>query len=460
MLSVQLPKVVRTASFRLAALYAGLFALSAILLGTIFFWAVESALERHRAQRIEAEIAFFESKFRSEGLAELIEEIAERIRSGQGGGLYYAVVGADQRLLAGNLNMALKQPGWIEVNYPTNVVDGGERLRVFVADLGNSIRLAVGDDFGLIEEINGAVFSDAGWVLAAFIVLGLVGGWLLSVAFLKRVDAITKTADAIIEGDLARRIPLRGDGDDFDRLSATLNRMLDRISGLLENLRQVTNDIAHDLRTPLTRLRNQLFAASGTRNETELHAAIEDAIGETDEILATFAAVLRIAQVEAGTRKAGFQELDLSQAFERAADDFRPAAEEEGKTLVAEIHPGLTARGDKELVTHMLANLIDNAIQHTATGTRITVSLVNSPAGVAGSVADNGVGVPEDEREKIFRRFYRLERSRTTKGSGLGLAFVAAVADLHQIDLKVQDNSPGLRVVMRFPQASKGALPT
>jgi signal transduction histidine kinase len=277
---------------------------------------------------------------------------------------------------------------------------------------------------------------------------------MLSVATLHRVDAITRTANAIIEGDLSSRVPLRGTGDDLDRLAETLNRMLDRISGLLENLRQVSNDIAHDLRTPLTRLRNRLSSASTLEDPAERGRAVESAIVETDGILDTFTALLRIAQLESGTRKAGFRPVDLSLLMARLAEDYRPAAEDEGKSLAAAIQPGISTIGDKELLTHMVANLIDNAIQHTAAGTKILVTLASVESAPVVEVADDGVGVPEDEREKVFRRFYRLDRSRTTDGSGLGLAFVAAVAELHRVEIKMLDNSPGLRVRLQFPRPS------
>jgi signal transduction histidine kinase len=276
--------------------------------------------------------------------------------------------------------------------------------------------------------------------------VGLVGGWLVSSRFLSRIDEITKAADGIIGGDMGRRIPIRGTNDDFDRLAATLNRMLDRIAGLLENLRQVSNDIAHDLKTPLTHLRNRLVAAKSNSHDKE--AAIDAAIGDTEEILETFSALLRIAQIESGTRRSGFREVDLSWLFETVAEDFRPVAEEEGKSLVPVIQPGLTTTGDKDLLVQMLANLLENAIRHTPAGTQIELSLARMASGFVASVADNGPGVPADERERIFRRFYRLEKSRTTQGSGLGLSLVAAIADLHGIAVAAWDNAPGLSVSM------------
>ena len=288
------------------------------------------------------------------------------------------------------------------------------------------------------------------WLLPAFLLLSMGGGLLLSRGFLRRIDGITRTAAAIIGGDLSQRVPLRGTNDDLDRLSGTLNQMLNRITKILDSLRQVSNDIAHDLRTPLTRLRHKLEEAQALPAGPEQISAIESSIAVTDEILDTFTALLRIAQVEAGTQRAGFQTVDLSEIFENVAHAFDAAADAEGKTLVSKVQAGLVIKGDKELLTQMLANLLENAIRHTRAKSRIEIKLARDASGLLGSIEDDGPGVPAEEHENIFRRFYRLERSRTTSGSGLGLAIVAAIANLHNIRLTMADRSPGLSVTMRF----------
>jgi signal transduction histidine kinase len=360
--------------------------------------------------------------------------------------------------LVGNLMLAPETPiGWQDIGSPGTAPANGSQQRVLVVDVGNSARLAVGDNFRMVDEITRALVRAFVWVLAGFLVVGLVGGWLVSASFLKRIEEITKTADGIVGGDMERRIPIRGTNDDFDRLAATLNRMLDRISSLLENLRQVSNDIAHNLKTPLTRLRNRLIAAKS--NGHDQSAAMSAAIDDTEEILETFSALLRIAQIESGIRRSGFRELDLSSLFEMVADDFRPVAEANKKTLTANVEPGIMASGDKELLVQMLANLLENAIRHTPAGTGIILSLAKTNDGFTASVADNGPGVPFNERERIFRRFYRLEPSRTTQGSGLGLSLVAAIADLHGLNLVVKDNGPGLSVslgISRLPDQRDG----
>jgi signal transduction histidine kinase len=262
---------------------------------------------------------------------------------------------------------------------------------------------------------------------------------------------ITQTADAIIDGDLSRRIERSGSGDDFDHLSATLNVMLDRIGGLMENLRQVSNDIAHDLRTPLSRLRQDLEEARG-RDLTpgDFKRVIDGAMAEADALLETFSALLRIAQIEAGSRRSAFRSVDLSDVLRTVADAYGPAVEEGGGTLRAEIAPDVRVTGDRGLLSQLFVNLVENALHHGAPGT-IALRLLRQSAGVIAEVADDGPGVPADERANVFRRFYRLERSRTTPGSGLGLSTVAAIVELHHAAIELQDNAPGLRVAIRFP---------
>ena len=331
-------------------------------------------------------------------------------------------------------------------------------FRVKTVHLDNGFRLVVGDDLGPKEDIRRAFLGALDWALLAFLVLTLTAGALLSSAFLSRVDAIDRTAEAIINGDLGSRVVLRGTNDNFDRLSSTLNRMLDQIQLLMESLGQVSNDIAHALRTPLGRLRQKLETARVTSGANSKCATIIDAaLVETDNILDTFSALLRIAQIESGTRTAGFREIDLSKLFETVSEAFSAAAEDDGKTLTAKIASSVKLWGDGDLISEMLANLIDNAIRHTPEGAHIEVSLVNHGSQLVASVADDGLGVPQSEYERIFRRFYRLERSIRTPGTGLGLSLVAAVAELHGMEFRASDNAPGLRMTMTFDSVSPSA---
>jgi signal transduction histidine kinase len=446
----RLARVVRTASFGLAVLYALLFAVSALILGTIVYWTVQASLDRQMLTRLDAEIDLLQQEFRSEGLQELLKEVRERTNYFPA--LEYLVLDADGYRLVGDLPAIPPGVGWTDVSIPANAhVRGGRKFRVRSVVLGDGVRLVVGDDLGPMQDIQTAFLEALGWALLAFLLLSLSGGLLLSRRFLQRVDTITHTAEAIIGGEFQSRVPLRGTNDNFDRLSHTLNRMLDRIQELMESLSQVSNDIAHALRTPLGRLRQKLERArASAENNSKCESAIDAAVIETETILDTFSALLRIAQIEASTRSAGFRELDLSMLFETVTEAYATVAEDQGKAISARIAPSIRSWGDKDLLTEMLASLLDNAITHTPPGAHIEVSLVNGGLQAVASVADDGPGVPRAERERIFRRFYRLERSMHVPGSGLGLSMVAAVADLHGLQLHATDNEPGLRMTLSF----------
>lgn len=448
------PRILNTATFRLVALYVVLFAASVAVLGVVAYLVTAAALERRLNDRIANEMTALKAAFASGGLAKLVPEVRAHQRTLPAGPLEYLLLDARGRALAGKLPVAPAKLGWSNV---AKVESDGDvsRRRILLATVGGGTRLAIGADREPIEGVEQAIMNGFASAFGAVLVLGIVGGIALSFAFLKRVETIRRTAEAIIAGDLSQRVPVRGTGDDLDRLSLTLNRMLDRISELMESLRHISADIAHDLKTPLARLRQRLETTqTHARSIEDQDAAIAAAIGHIDEILAVFGALLRIAQIEAGTRRSGFREIDLSAIFGTVAEAFAPAAEDAGKQLEADIKPGLCVPGDRELLTQMLVNLVENAVRHTPAGARIVVALDCGCEGVIGRVTDDGPGIPPDERERVFQRFYRLEHSRSAPGSGLGLSLVKAVADLHGIALEVRDARPGLQIVMKFPSGA------
>ena len=452
------PRVLRTASFRLAALYVAVFAVSACVLGAAVFLAARSALQGQMTARIEAEAAFLHGEFRAGGLDHLLAAIRSRERGVTA--LDYLVQDAAGAHLVGEMPAAPRRPGWTTVDVPDAKEDGGrpERVRALVSDLGDGLLLAVGDDLGRVAEVEEAVATAFVWTVGLAALLGIGGGALLSRAFLARVDAISRTAEAIIGGDLARRVPVRGTGDDLDRLAGTLNRMLDRIGTLMESLHQVSSDVAHDLRTPLSRLCQGLeHARTHARSAREYEAAVDAALREAEGLLDTFSALLRIAQVEGASPRAGFGRVDLSAVAEAVADAYRPDAEEAGHILTASVAPGVAVHGDQELLTQAAANLVENALRHTPPGTRINVRLSADPAaGACLAVEDDGPAVDGEDLPRLVHRFYRGERSRTTPGNGLGLSLVAAVADLHGATLRLRSAGPGLWVSLMFP-AGPGA---
>ena len=450
---VHLPRLFRTASFVLAASYAALFALSAMILGAVSLLTIHDALDRQTTDRIASEVATLETSWQEGGLARLLATVHAREHAPMA--LDYGVEDAAGNRLAGVLPPLKGKPAWFTLNAGPRRADSleepRERLRVNLAVLADGTRVAVGADLSRIDDVEETVLTAFGWVTVLVPGLGIIGGILLSLGFLRRLDAITRTAEAIIAGDLHRRIPLRGSGDDLDRLAGTLNAMLDRIGALMESLRQVSNDIAHDLRTPLSRLCQGLNAARAKAGSAEeFEAAIDHAIAEAEAILQTFGALLRIAQIEAGSRRAGFREVDLRELAASVAEVFEPVAEDQRHRLQTELAEVPRVQGDRELLVQMLVNLVENGLRHTPEGCTVRVALAPVPGGAELSVADDGPGVPETERGRILGRFYRRETSRTTPGSGLGLSLVAAVADLHQAQLAIEDAAPGLRVRIRF----------
>jgi signal transduction histidine kinase len=446
-----LPSLLRVASFRFAALYVVLFAASALVVGIAVFLEARSALEQQMTARTDTETAFLQQAYRTGGLPTLLQLV--RSRGQRPGALDYLVQGPGGTHLAGEMPAsAALAPGWTVIAAPLAPDDDGhqEIVRARVTRLGDGVLLAVGSDLRQISNLEDAIASAFSWTIGLAALLGIGGGALLSRTFLRRVDAIVRTAEAIIGGDLSRRVPLRNTGDDLDRLSATLNRMLDRINMLMTSLRQVSGDVAHDLRTPLTRLYQRLEEARrSARTVGDCHAAIDGALAEADALLTTFAALLRIAQVEGAAPRRAY--VDLSAIAESVCDAYRPDAEEAGHRLEASVAANVTLRGDRELLTQALANLVENALRHTPSGTGILVQLSKSPEGTILSVSDDGPGVAQSDLSRLTQRFYRGQQSRTGPGNGLGLSLVSAIADLHDARLVLDMPDEGLRARIMFP---------
>jgi signal transduction histidine kinase len=438
----------RSTSLRLAGLYTAVFALSVIVLGAITFFSMRQALSDQFDARIRAESAALVEEYRAEGLQGVIDALHER--DSTPGSLDFGLQGPTGAPLAGRLAATRVGLGWS--SFELGAQGHTERIRLYSVVLSDGDKLLVGDDEERIEALDGAVLRGFGLAFLGVVVLGVAGGYALSGEVNRRIAAISGTAEAIIDGDLTRRVPVRGSDDDLDRLALTINRMLDRIAGLMESLKQVSNDIAHDMRTPLTRLRQKLEAGLAAPRDRE--AALEGALGDLDSILDTFAALLRIAQIEGGARRAAFRACDLAALARTVTDAFAPSAEDQHQALTLAVESPATVDGDAELLTQMLVNLVENALRHAGSGAKIAVKVARLGPGATLSVADDGPGVPDAERERLFDRFYRLERSRSTPGSGLGLALVAAVAKLHGAEVNLLAAQPGLEVRVSFPEAA------
>jgi signal transduction histidine kinase len=439
-------------------LFALIFGVSTTAVGAFVYITVKSTLNDQERTRIQSDALALKGEYDGGGMGDMMAAIHERQHSNIAGGLDYSLFKSNGERLFGNMPKQALKSGWKHILGPPDgdePVGELEQLLVFREQLGPDLWLVVGDDVGRLRQLSDDFLRVFGIGLLLALTLAAGGGAAVSFTFLQRIDSITRTAEAIIEGDIGQRISLSGSGDDLDRLAKTLNRMLDRISLLMETLRHVSTDIAHDLRTPLGHLRHALDdARERARDVGEYKAAVDRAVHETDAILETFSAILRIAQIESGSRRAGFRRFDISDLISDVAQSFAPTAEEQNHALLSEIKNGLQVVGDRELITQLAANLIDNAIRHTPRGAKIWVRLSANDDTVFLEVCDNGLGVPRNERDKIFNRFYRGEASRTTLGNGLGLSLVSAVAGLHHATITVLDNEPGLKIRVGFPRGA------
>jgi signal transduction histidine kinase len=452
-------RVFKTESFRSAALFATLFLiLSWALLGVVY-WIVNDTQTSALVGAIDADISTIKNGYREKGVSEAVEVVHQRLGSGDylGADLPGAYILLEDTVtgwLAGNLPTLNFKPGLFSFLGPRN---GKHESKVTVLGrgvyVGEGVYLFVGRDTGQIAATRMRILKAFAWIEGVSIVIAGLGGIFFSVRFMRRIDAITRTCQAIMAGRFNDRIPLRGSGDELDGLSAAINNMLDRISTLLDNLRQVSSDVAHDLRTPLTHLRNRLEQARQKSVTADDYAAVvTQAIEDTDHLLVIFAALLRISQIESGTRLAAFSALSLTDLLEKIYEMYRPVAEDEHHVLLHDIQKDVWIRGDAELLTQLFSNLIENAIRHTPSGARIRLGLKAENSAAVAFVEDNGPGIPPGEHDKIFRRFYRLTSSRSTPGNGLGLALVAAIANLHNARIGLRDSRPGLKFQTSFEQ--------
>jgi signal transduction histidine kinase len=433
-------RLLRTANFKLALLYAVVFSISVFLLGIIVFFSGRNSLEEQLRTRIEAEAAQLLAGYRGDGLEELQHDIKERIEANPAHRLRYSLQSPNGRVVFDRIVFPYS-PGWHRMTTPK-----GDDLLLLTTVLDGGYLMAVAADMDGVTAIERTVRNTflLAFVFALF--LSITGGVVVSRRFLARVDRLTRAAESIGRGNLSERVPVSGAGDDFDQLAMIINRMLGRIERLVEDVRQVSTSIAHDLRTPLGKLRQKLEALQELQASSTSQALCEEALSMLDETLETFSALLRIAEMESGSFSAAFTPVDLSALLPHLVELYRPVAEEQSQELTAEIAPFLRVKGDKSLLTQLFANLIENALRHTGAGTHIHVTARQEKSVIVAQVCDDGPGIPTSERELITKPFYRLDRSRHTRGSGLGLSLAAAIAALHEASLRLEDNAPGLRI--------------
>lgn len=450
-------KAASTTAFGLSAAAVAFFLLAAAFVVGFLFWQTNNLLTNQVLGVLTAEARILSSEMKVGGHAKLAETVAAMSRL-QGTGLYY--LSDDNGVkIAGNLNrippeLAENAHGGV-FSYQPAGDERGSATHLAVAipvDLGSEVRLIVGRD---IEDQR--AFADS--IRLAFLlgfgvlsVAGLLGGLAVSRLILNRMDAITATSRSIIDGDLTRRIPTSGRGGELDALAGNLNEMLDRIEGLMSGLREVSDNIAHDLKTPINRLRNSAEAAlRDPRGADAYREGLERTIEKSDELIKTFNALLLIARLEAGPLEESVETFDLGRFVEDVTELYMPAAEEAGFSLSIDAEKSVFVRANRQLIGQVVANLIDNAIKYSRggePGSAITVRAYRDGSRPAFSVGDHGPGIAAGDRERALKRFVRLEASRTQPGTGLGLSLVAAVARLHHGEVRLEDNQPGLKVVV------------
>ena len=464
-----LGKLVRTTAFKLSLAYLIVFALFAAFLLGYFAWNTRRFITSQITQTVDAEIAGLAEQYRLAGIRRLVLIIDARSRR-PGSSLYLVTTEAGEGL-AGNIASiepgVLDRPGWSEITYKR--MEGADqvphRALVQVFRLPSGFRLLVGRDLEERERVEETLIAGWQWSVALVIVMGLAGGFFITRRVLKRVDAMTATTQTIMTGDLTGRVPTAGTGDEFDRLAGNLNAMLERIEALMRGLKEVSDNIAHDLKTPLTRLRNRSEEAlRSAKGEADYRAALEATIEESDGLIRTFNALLMIARAEAGQAPDVTAEFNLAEVARDIAELYEPLADDRGLQLRVQAPPAIPMTGNRELISQALANLLDNAIKYAAPDPRgsqqfhpdIMISVEAKDSHILLSVGDRGPGIPPGECARAVERFVRLESSRSEPGSGLGLSLVSAVARLHGGELTLENNAPGLRAVIMLPFRQAG----
>ncbi len=453
-----------SSTFRLALMYMLLFSASVLLLLSFIYVSTVSYMSRQTDATIDIEIRDLTERYRTAGLSGLTELMTQRLSRQPAGLSVYLLTDRDLDPVVGNLNRwplgATLVDDWLDFKLESANDPGADvhRARARAFRLQGGFMLLVGRDVHELEETKQQIIVTLFWGLGIMLLLGGFGSVMMSRTTLRRIESINQTSREIISGDLSRRIPSRNTGDDFDILADNLNNMLDQIESLMDSVRRVSDNIAHDLRTPLARLRNRLeeltVASAHSDKERE---SIEQAVAEADGLLNTFNALLRIARIESQESSETFTRVDMPTLVRDVTELYEPLAEQKGLRLETRCIDELSASGDRDLLFQAIANLLDNAIKYTPPEGRVRITLDRTERTGRLTIADSGPGIPPQARERVFQRFFRLEQSRTTPGNGLGMSLVAAVVKLHRMTLSLHDNAPGLKVVLEFPLSTDTA---
>ena len=433
-----------------------LFAGSVLLLLGFIYWSTVSYMSKQTDATIEAEITGLAEQYREGGLNDLVNTIKQRVKRDPDSSSIYLFASSSYKPLTGNINTwpdaEPDDDGWLNFELKDIRADGQifqARARPFV--LQGGLHLLVGRDIRELRATQKLIINALIWGMVFTLVLALAGGIIMSRSMLRRIERINQASREIMAGDLQRRVETGGSKDEFDQLAVNLNAMLDEIERLMAGIRHVTDNVAHDLRTPLTRLRTRLeLLRSRLDTDSSDYEYVEHSIGDADQLLATFGALLRIARIEAGGLRENFSDVDLAALARDAAELYDAVAEEKQIDIDIQIEATPVIQGDRDLLFQATINLLDNAIKYSPKEGSIKLRVMDHEHKPAISVSDSGPGIPAVERDKVLQRFYRMDSSRSQPGSGLGLSLVAAVAEMHNAKLKLGDNHPGVIAELEF----------
>jgi signal transduction histidine kinase len=459
---MQLPALLRTSVFQLTLLYMALFGISVATVGVFVYWSTVGFLQSQTDEVIEAEINGLAEQYRQRGLNGLVEIINERQKQTNEERSAYLLVDGARRKVTGNLLFwppQFDQPNeWVEFSVTAESgADVPVRAQVIRLTVGREVfGLLVGREIRELQQIKQTFARASILGLSLSMGLALIGGIAMGLSAQRRVAQLNRTTRHIIAGDLSQRVPITGARDEHAELAANVNTMLDQIENLLSDLRHVGDSIAHDLRSPLTRLRSRLEMLANESQPTK--QGIDECIVQADGLLETFNALLRIARVESGAYRSAFAEIDLALIVQDVAELYQATADERQIKLTCKNLEHGIVFGDRELLAQALTNLLDNAFKHSSAGGGIDMELRRNADRIVVSVADTGPGIPAQERDRVLNRFARVDAARSKPGNGLGLALVRAVADQHDAMLWLTDNAPGLRVTISLPAAAVSRL--
>jgi signal transduction histidine kinase len=456
---MRINELFRRTAVRLALTFSGLFAVTVLVLLAVVYLSLAQTLETRIHQRVmEAREALMRVD-REQGFDDLASVVASEAASVRDAESIFMLVDKNGEYIAGNIRKATRFRGWRVLDrsqFPAiqNIGQPDDNFYAVWTPVSQG-ELLVGASNRVITETEATLTYALFWGLALAIVIPAVVGTHLALRAQRKIDALALTLSEVAAGQINHRVPIAASQDDLDHVAEQINETLNHLQRLIQNVNQTSSDIAHDLKHPIGRLRQRLdTACANAQSVEEFRKTVGDALKEVDNIVDTFEALLRITQIEAGAGRKRFMPLDLKTLLSNVADVYAPVIEDEGHRFECALDAAENAsiQGDKELLTQLFANIIENSIHHCPKGTAISIQLSSEPDRVVAKLSDTGPGIPECERDKVFQRLYRLEKSRSTPGSGLGLSLVAATAELHKAKIELSDNHPGLCVTIDFPR--------